>query len=296
MAVEENMFNVSLDEEMQDVFYFQQITQEKEKLLFKVPWGGAIIRNSLENGEVIKFRTVKEYETFKKENNKQLWLLLPLKVFRKDNALFGVYCCPQCQTMSGTDHLSVDQDPRQILSRLCVHSKVCSTILGDWRNIWDIDLSPQDQVVKIVCNENIPFYTFQKQTKESTLLAAIRNSGEVALLYTVTSRQDTPICSICVTRKCPHVHSFKRQTEEAEEVLFASCVNGNEQPMEASTEQQESSDQADSMSELSECGSDQSDIEPEAGQNAERGKHKNYWVRIVIKHHSMYFGVIEYIS
>ena len=91
MAGQEHLFKISLEEEMKDVYYFQQISHEKEKFLFKVPWGGAIIRNSLSTGEILNFRTVKEYEIFRKEKNKQLWLLLPLKVFRNANTLFGAY-------------------------------------------------------------------------------------------------------------------------------------------------------------------------------------------------------------
>ena len=67
--------------------------------------------------------------------------------------------------MSGTDKLAVDQQPRDILSRLCVHSKVCSTVLGDWRDTWDINVSVEDQLVTIVCNEDIQYQTLQKQSK-----------------------------------------------------------------------------------------------------------------------------------
>ena len=140
MTAEERMFQISLDGEMCDVHYFQQISAEKSLLLFNSPWGGAVIRNSRENGKILAFDTVKEFENLHKENNKELWLSLPLKVFRSSNGLFGVYCCPQCDSMSGTETLLVDQDPVQILSRLCIHSKVCSTLIGDWRDIWDIDL------------------------------------------------------------------------------------------------------------------------------------------------------------
>ena len=109
MTAEESLFQVSLDGEMSDVYYLHQITTDKSRLLFTSPWEGAVIRNSHEDGKILDFATVKEYENFKKEKNKRLWLSLPLKVFRSNNGLFGVYCCPQCETMSG----SVDQDPVQ---------------------------------------------------------------------------------------------------------------------------------------------------------------------------------------
>ena len=106
--------------------------------------------------------------------------------------------------MAGTDKLSIDQDPRDILSRLCMHSRVCSTILDDWRNIWEIDISASDRFVNVVCNENIKYHTVGQ-----SVLAAVRAKGEVAVLYTVTNSQTIPLCSVCVTKKCPHVFLYK---------------------------------------------------------------------------------------
>ena len=270
------LFNISLGDEMRDVYYFQQISHGKEKLIFKVPWGGAIIRNSLTSGELLGFKTVREYEVFKKENNKMLWLFLPLQVFRSENAVFAIFCCPQCETMAGTDKLSLDQDPTEMLSRLCVHSKVCSTILGDWRDIWDINVSPLDQVVRIVCNEELKFHTFQKQSKEDTLVAATRTKDEVALLYTVTRRQDTPFCSICITKKCPHANSYSRDREE-EERTFVSSVGTMVEEQEEQTVQGQNSD---SVSTVSESGSDSGSSTEDEVRRAEKGKHINYWVNI----------------
>ena len=284
----ETIFKILLDDEMRDVFFFQQISHEKEKMIFKLPWGGAILRNCFSNGKLLEFRTFKEYEVYKKERHQQLWLLLPLKVFRHSNTLFGVYCCPQCESMAGTDNLSVDQDPAQIATRICVHSKVCSTLLGDWRTIWDINVSPLTKVVKIVCNENITMHTFQVSTKESTLLAAIREQSKVALLYTVTYRQDSPLCSVCTTRKCKHAHIYSKQMDkEEDEPEFVSAVNTVEEPMvedlpmvEVLPMVEDLPVQPDNSSDdnTSETGSVE---ESESGQ-AEHGKHKNYWVSLKV--------------
>ena len=69
MTAEERMFQISLDEEMRDVHYFQQILAEKSLLLFISPWGGAVIRNSHVYGKIINFGTVKEYENVRKVKN-----------------------------------------------------------------------------------------------------------------------------------------------------------------------------------------------------------------------------------
>ena len=165
MDCDENVFQISLGDEVRNVYYYQQVSHEKDENIFKLPWGGALIRNCDANGSILKFRTVKEYEQYRKNENKQLWVLLMLKVFRHNNSVFGVFCCQECDSMSGTDKLAGDQQPRDILSRLCVHSKVCSTVLGDWRDTWDINVSVEDQLVTIVCNEDIQYQTLQKQSK-----------------------------------------------------------------------------------------------------------------------------------
>ena len=72
MTAEETLFQMSLEGEMQDVYYFQQISHEQDDLIFKLPCGGAIIRNSSDNGAIPKFRTVKEYEHSRKETNKNV--------------------------------------------------------------------------------------------------------------------------------------------------------------------------------------------------------------------------------
>ena len=140
------------------------------------------------------FKTVKGYEESLKETSKTLWLILKLKIFQHNHDLFGVYCCPQCDSMAGTEELSVHQVPENIMSRLCIHSKVCSTLLGDWRDIWDVDSYIEDDFINVVTNEDIKFYTLLKQDKVSTLLAAVREQNKIALLYTVTTRQETPFC------------------------------------------------------------------------------------------------------
>ena len=82
MAAVEDSFKISLQQEIQDVFYYQQIAHQKSELVHKVPWGGAIVRNCLPNGEILHFKKLKGYEVFKKETNKQLWLVLSLQIFR----------------------------------------------------------------------------------------------------------------------------------------------------------------------------------------------------------------------
>ena len=60
-----------------------------------------------------------DYEEFLKQKKKQLWLCLPLKVFRFDEVeLYGVYCCPECESMAGIPGLATHQAPDVIRDRL----------------------------------------------------------------------------------------------------------------------------------------------------------------------------------
>ena len=176
MANVEDVFKVSIEQEMCDVSYYHHIAHHRSELIHKVPWGGAIIRNSSPSGELLNFRIARDFEIFHKETNMELWLLLSLKVFRHDGSLYGVYCCSQCNSMAGTEQLSIDQDPQNILPRLCMHSRVASTILDDWRNIWDVEISDDDRVARIICNEEIKLHTFLEQRVDQVLLGAVRTS------------------------------------------------------------------------------------------------------------------------
>ena len=155
---------------------------------------------------------MKGYENQVKDDGRQLWLYLPLKIFRSDDTLFAVFCCPQCETMIGTGSLSQDQDPVKVAARLCIHSKVCSTLIDDWRTVWDI--SAEDNLVQNVPNDDITIHTFLEASKDSPLLAAVRTSDGVAVLYTVTLRQVTPLCTQCVVRNCRHLVNYRNHRDE----------------------------------------------------------------------------------
>ena len=194
--------------------------------------------------------------------------------------------------MAGTDQLSIDQDPIQIASRICEHSKVCSTILDDWRTVWDITILPEYRIVQITCNEDIRMHTFQHSSKENTLLAAVRSSDEVALLYTVTSRQGTPLCSLCTVRNCRHAYSYDNHKDE-DISNFLSTVNTGGEPFESNLLSQAGSAPAPHQSHPEDLvaqpddanvdGSSESEYGSEndyVPTNGERGKNPNYWVSI----------------
>ena len=134
-----------------DMYFIINKSVTRKKNIFVVPWGAALVRNCSANGQLLDFSTVKGYENQVKDDGRQLWLYLPLKIFRSDDSLFAVFCCSQCETMIGTGSLSQDQDPLQVAARLCIHSKVCSTLIDDWLTVWDI--SAEYNLVQNVPND-----------------------------------------------------------------------------------------------------------------------------------------------
>ena len=95
LAVEKS-FHVADDPKA--VYYYQQINACRDTQIFDIAWGGCIIKNCMDNGELLEFDKKSDYEEFLKQKKKQLWLCLPLKVFRFEEVeLYGVYCCPECE-------------------------------------------------------------------------------------------------------------------------------------------------------------------------------------------------------
>ena len=60
--------------------YLRQLSKTEEENHFFLPWGGLCLRNCDDNGDLLKFKSVKDY----KRVGKRLWLHLPLLLFREN--------------------------------------------------------------------------------------------------------------------------------------------------------------------------------------------------------------------
>ena len=85
------------DTELKEVFYLQQISFNVQGKLFKTLWATVIVQNCDTEGKLFEFKSKADYAT----NEKNLWLNLPLKIFRENGELFPVFCCPECPSMKG---------------------------------------------------------------------------------------------------------------------------------------------------------------------------------------------------
>ena len=202
----EKSFTVREDDPV-SVHYFQQISGGSGKQFFSSPWGGCVLKNCDDSGELLEFSTMSDYEKFMKNSRKRQWIYLKLKVFRVNGVgmrLFGVFVCPECECMSSLAGLEASQAPEDIKQKLCLHSLVASMMIVDWRHFWEITMSVNDEMYDVLCNEDDKFATFIHQTTDTALLACVIDKKNISLLYCSTSRQEVPFCSSCVRRKCYH--------------------------------------------------------------------------------------------
>ena len=140
--------NNAHDNECKEVFYLQQISFNVQEKLFKTPWATVIVQNCDNEGKLLEFKSKADYAT----NEKNLWLNLPLKIFRENGELFPVFCCPECPSMKGFQSLKTDCRTDQFLPLLCIHSKTVSFLVKDWDEVWDIHVDEDDANHAVLCN------------------------------------------------------------------------------------------------------------------------------------------------
>lgn len=60
--------------------YRKNLAKPNEENIFLLPWGGVVCRNCDDLGDLVSFNSVAQY----KEENKPLWLVLSLMLFREN--------------------------------------------------------------------------------------------------------------------------------------------------------------------------------------------------------------------
>jgi hypothetical protein len=90
--------NNAHDNECKEVFYLPQISFNVQEKLFKIPCATVIVVKNCDNEwKLLEFKSKADHTT----NEKNLWLNLPLKIFRKNCELFSVFSCPECPSIKG---------------------------------------------------------------------------------------------------------------------------------------------------------------------------------------------------
>ena len=198
-----------------EIFYYQQLSQDRSSNCFNSPWGGIVLRNCLTDGRLIEFSKLSEFETFYGQSSKHMWLYLKLKIFRCNNRqFFGVFVCPECSTMEGIDNLQVDHDPEDILGELCMHSRVASTLVREWWRLWTFNDTQSELNISIIPFEDCLKKVFISNTSDLPFLVAILHDKDIILMYNVSKRQTRVICSKCSFRKCHHETILSRMKDK----------------------------------------------------------------------------------
>ena len=60
--------------------YSRNLAKTDEKNMFLLPWGGLVLRNCDELGDLLNFQSVAHY----RESSQPLWLMLSLVIFREN--------------------------------------------------------------------------------------------------------------------------------------------------------------------------------------------------------------------
>ena len=176
-----------------------------EQTYFVVPWAAVVMRNSDEHGNLLTYRTNKEFLQLKTP----YWIVLNLKLFQDEHGLYGNFVCSYCQCMFSVNMMTLDQRRENIDNLLCLHS-VVATQKTDWREKWGEPVIPQG-VLSFKFTPNLD--TSVKPLKEDDyFLAAIQNEGDITIIFTLSKRNKAPFCSSCSTQKCRHYRQYKAFT------------------------------------------------------------------------------------
>ena len=127
---------------------------------------------------------------------RQPWLIMKLKLFY----IFSLFVCPQCEIMRGVMDMKQEQDPNILKDFLCIHSKVSSEIVSNWKEIWSIDNDINRLPQRFNHSEDKIKICLGKGTHKHTLVSVMLKN-EVTLLYT-TGQQGFERCSKHTSQKC----------------------------------------------------------------------------------------------
>ena len=113
--------------------------------------------------------------------------------------------------MKSVPDFSLQQSRDQIEHMKCIHSRAAEYFTGNHDDHWII-LEPSDQDVtsNIDINRDIQVQRLIDQPGCSFLGAYQSNIGKISVLYTVTSKQKIPFCSICTSHRCKCFHQYKK--------------------------------------------------------------------------------------
>ena len=134
--------NFGINDNPKSLHYLRQISESIETNFFLCSFGGVLLKDCKDDGDLLSFKSINEFENLKKLGSlSTLWLYLRLKVFfcnERDIGLYGIFVCPKCPTMSAIEEMGSIQDPEALKLLLCLHSRVANFLVKDWRPEWNL--------------------------------------------------------------------------------------------------------------------------------------------------------------
>ena len=113
--------------------------------------------------------------------------------------------------MKSVPDFSLQQSRDQIEHMKCIHSRAAEYFTGNYENHWGIpEPSNHDEIFNIAMNRDIQVQRLIDQPGRSFLGAYQSNLGKISVLYTVTSKQKIPLCSMCTSRRCKCFFQYKK--------------------------------------------------------------------------------------
>ena len=110
--------------------YLANIHENKDFNFHILKWNNCVVlRNCNKKGELIQLN---------KNTDSVPWILLTFKPFKFKNIVYPIFSCSQCSP--NILKMSIEQDPADFSSILCAHSKVATSLVGNWsEKIWNFN-------------------------------------------------------------------------------------------------------------------------------------------------------------
>ena len=193
--------------------YLNELQKANDENYFELPWGGMVMRNCNKNGDLLKFKTVSQFD----KKNKSLWIHLKLQIFRENGEFFGIFRCTDCEKMRAFEFLKMEQKIAELTPQLCIHSAAACDINGDnWMDLWPTcmeDIEDDDETHEVEIQTDASVLTLRETDK--LFLAVVKLKGKVSFLYTVSDFHKKPFCSRCSRFKpCKHYAFYKNKVRE----------------------------------------------------------------------------------
>ena len=191
------------------VNYIRNLSMEKEKNLFVLPWRSVIIRNSEMDGNLMSPSTLESY----RPTSRCMWLELKCAQFRDNDGVFAVLICTTCSSMRGILSLGPIQTRESIFRLRCHHAEAFMMIYQDWERCLELPEALPSGPSNLFRHADLKSKIVRGKEDEKLFLAVVQRSGVLSLLHTISRQMKQPICSRCSTVPCPCLKHLKGEEE-----------------------------------------------------------------------------------